>query len=450
MTQLRVALAVAARHLMVAAACAALACMAATGPAVAQTTVSGLSAVQLFEIAARAEAAQDAPTAETIYQALARDPDIEVRSEARFRHALLLTREKRPREAAVLLRAILDEKPDAQAVRLELAALLATLGDERAAYRELRQARAGGLPPDVVQMVDQFAGALRARKPYGASMELAFAPDSNINRATKADTLDTVIAPLQLSEDAQEQSGLGVRASGQVFVRPAIGKDLRFTARLSGVTNAYDQSAFNDALVSTQAGLEWTRGASRWSPSLGYSHRWYGGASYATTETAALNWRRQIGDRAQLEADLAAARARYEMNDLQDGEIYDASVSYERAFDERSGGSVSLSAQRQTARDPGYATLAGGLGVVYWREAFGATVYGTANVRLLESDARLGLFLDKRKETFWRLGAGATIRKLQFKGFSPIVRVSYERNTSTVGIYDYGRTAFDIGIARSF
>jgi hypothetical protein len=299
-------------------------------------------------------------------------------------------------------------------------------------------------------MVDQFAGALRARKPYGASLELALAPDSNINRATKADTLDTVIAPLQLSEDAQEQSGLGLRASGQVFVRPLIAKDLRLTARLSGETNTYDQSAFNDASVSAQAGLEWTRGASRWSPSIGQGYRWYGGAHYATTDTASLNWRRQIGERAQVETNLAAGRARSETNDLQDGEIYDASVSYERAFNERSGGSVSVSAQRQTAADPGYATRAGGIGAVYWREAFGATVSGTADVRLLTSDARLGLFLDRREETFWRLGAGATIRKLQFKGFSPVVRISYERNKSTVGIYDYSRTAFDLGIARSF
>ena len=416
----------------------------------AQTTLSGLSATQVFEIAARAEAANDVLTAETVYAALARNPDIDVRSEARFRHASLLAQAGRRREAAVLLRAILDEKPDAQAVRLELASLLATLGDERAAYRELRQARAGALPPDVARLVNQFAEALRARKPYGASIEFAVAPDSNINRATKADILDTVIAPLQLSEDAQQQSGVGLRLGGQLYARPRIGETLRLTTRLSGLTNLYDQAAFNDASAAAQVGLEWTRGPSRWSPSVGQGYRWYGGVSYATTDTATLNWRRQIGDKAQVEADVSLGRARYDLNTLQDGEIFDGSVTYERAFDARSGGYVTMSLQRQTARDPGYATKAGGVGLLYWREAFGATVYGSANVRVLTGDARLALFTHRREETLWRLGGGATFRRVQFKGFSPLLRLSYERNQSSVGIYDYSRKAIDFGIARSF
>lgn len=424
--------------------------MTAATPAWSQSAVTGLSAAQVFDVAARAEAAKDVATAEALYVALARDPDIDVRAEARFRHARLLMQEGRQRDAAVLLRAILDEKPDAQRVRLELASLLAAMGDERAAWRELRQARAGGLPPDVAQVVDQFAGALRARKPYGGSLELALAPDSNINRATKSDTLDTVIAPLQLSEDAQQQSGLGLRASGQIYARPSLGEATRLTARLSGMANVYDQAAFNDATASAQVGLEWTRGASRWSPTVGQSYRWFGGSHYATTDTVSVNWRRQVGDRAQVETDLNAGRARYELNALQDGDIFDGSVAYERAFDARSGGSITLSAQRQTARDPGYATKSGGVAVVYWREIMGATAFASANLRLLTGDARLALFTDRREETFWRVGAGATFRQIQIKGFSPVVRISYERNRSTVGLYDYGRTAFDFGITRAF
>lgn len=420
------------------------------GTANAQQTVSGLSAVQVFEVAAHAEQAGDLATALVAYEALSRDPDIEVRTEARFRRARVLVAQERLAEAATTLRAILDEKPDAQRVRLELANILALMGDERGAARLLRQVQTGALPQEVALAVDQFSNALRSRKPYGASLELALAPDSNINRATSASTLDTVIAPLQLSPDAQQQSGVGVRLGGQTYLRSDLSPSVRLTLRASTQANLYSSSAFNDTVGSLQVGLEKAGAKARWSPSFGQTYRWYGGAPYAVTDTASLNWRRALGQKAQLEAEIAAGSSRYKLNSLQDGELYDLSVSYERALSAKSGGSISLSAQRQTAEDPGYATRSGGLGLVYWREAGRATVFASGNVRSLTGDARLSLFTDRREETFWRASVGATVRQLQIKGFSPLVRLSHERNKSTVGLYDYNRNSVEFGLTRAF
>ena len=108
----------------------------------------------------------------------------------------MLEAQNRFADAAVLYRAILDEQPGAQRVRLQLARALLFAGDEGGAARALRQAQAGGLPPDVQQVVAQFQGALRAVQPVGGLLEVALAPSTNINRATRSNTLDTVIAPL--------------------------------------------------------------------------------------------------------------------------------------------------------------------------------------------------------------------------------------------------------------
>jgi len=43
-----------------------------------------------------------------------------------------------------------------------------------------------------------------------------------------------------------------------------------------------------------------------------------------------------------------------------------------------------------------------------------------------------------------------TMRKLTVAGFAPVFRVRYERNSSTVGIYDYKRLAGEVGITRAF
>src|SRR4029079_66127 len=71
--------------------------------------------------------------AQTILDLLVRDPDANIRSEARFRRALLLEADGRTEASAVLLRRILDEKPDATAVRLKLATVLQKLGHEDSA-----------------------------------------------------------------------------------------------------------------------------------------------------------------------------------------------------------------------------------------------------------------------------------------------------------------------------
>ena len=69
-----------------------------------------LTAAQLFQLADSARDAGDYVTAETAYRALAGNPDIELRSEARFRLAMMLADQmKRTRDAAVELRRILDE-----------------------------------------------------------------------------------------------------------------------------------------------------------------------------------------------------------------------------------------------------------------------------------------------------------------------------------------------------
>ncbi|MFN3946195.1 MAG: hypothetical protein ACK4K7_14810 [Allosphingosinicella sp.] len=61
--------------------------------------------------------------------------------------------------------------------------------------------------------------------------------------------------------------------------------------------------------------------------------------------------------------------------------------------------------------------------------------------RRTESDARLFLFPERRKEWLFTARSGATFRQLRVNGFAPTVRLTYERNAPTVGIYDYKRFA---------
>ena len=423
---------------------------AAAAPATAPAPSRELSAIEVFAVAERAQRAGHAEDAIRLYDALTQDRNADIRAEARFRKGMLLAALKRYREAALAFRTLLDEKPDAARVRLELARVLALMGDDSSARRELRQVQAAGLPEQVARTVGQFDAALRSHKRAGLNLEFALAPDTNINRATEDRTLDTVIAPLTLSRDARAQSGLGIHLSGNGYVKIPVGSGLSAVPRVDSLATLYGKSEFDDISTRVMIGLEVQRRHDRLSPSIGHSWRWYGKRSYTHTDVAQLDWIHVLGRRAQLTGSVSAATTDYQLNDLQDGKLYSVSAGIERALSARSGISITLNAARQTARDPGYATASGGVRLLGWRETGHTTLYASAALQRTEGDAALALFGERRREWFTSVRAGATLRGLAVHSFAPYVRIGYERNASSVALYDYRRFTSELGITRAF
>jgi hypothetical protein len=415
-----------------------------------RATVS-LSAAEVFAVADQARDAGDYATAETAYLALTQDPDLELRTEARFRLARMYAYQMdRKRDAAVLYRRILDDKPDAAPVRLELARVLAELGDYQGARRELRAVQAGALPPDVAQLVRFYANALSATKRLGGSVDLAIAPSSNINRATSSATLDTVIGDFELSEDAQAQSGVGLSLKGQGYARVPIGTKTDLLLRVNAAGDLYRESQFDDIALSVQAGPQFLIGRDRLALSLTAGHRWYGLDPYAAYYGVSGNWEHPVGDRSQLRIDASALREENAVNRLQDADRYTAAVTFDRAFTETTGGGVRLFASRDDARDPGYANTSGGGSAYVYREWQRTTIVANAAYRRLESDARLFLYPERRKDDNLDLSLSGTFRSLTVGSFAPLARIRYERNWSTVGIYDFDRFSVEFGVVSAF
>lgn len=446
------------RQIEVTFACTIAALLVATPPvatpvqaAAGAEAVSGLNAAQLFEAAERLLATEKTADAEILLQALTQDADPVVRNEARFRLARLREAQGRRTEAAVLLRRILDDEPDAARVRLELARLLFQIGDEAGARQQLRQAQGAGLPPDLVRIVDQFRSALRSRAPLGASIEVALAPDTNVNRATAQQTLEGGFFPIDLDEEARARSGIGVALNGQMYARFPIGGRLSILPRLSGAARLYSATRFNDISVDSRLGLERADStAGRLTISAGLERRWFGGRPLTRNALVAVDWLRPVSRTAQLTVNASATRQRFANNQAQNGGLYQLSLSYERALTQRTGISLTLSGSRQNATDAGYSNWSGGATALGYAEIGRTTAFASLGVRRLEADGPFFLFPEPRREWLLRSLVGATIRQLTIAGFSPVVRIVVERNKSTVGLFDYRRIAGEFGISRAF
>jgi hypothetical protein len=419
--------------------------------AVRSDTSMRLSPVQLFAFAAQEQAQGSYDTAETALRALTLNPDKALHNEARFRLALLLADHmKRPAEAAILLRHILDEQPDAAPVRLELARIDALLGRMGAAGRELRAAQASGLPGDVSRLVRFYQQALENQRPVGGSLEVALAPDSNVNRATRSPTLGTVVGDFSLSPDAPESSGVGAVVRGQAFARLPITTGLSLLGRLSGSANLYRAPEFDDVILAPQLGPELVSGPNRLSLSAGPIWRWYGGQPYSFSVAATANWQRAVGKRTQLRVDASFASVNNLRDSLESGDVWALAAGVDQAFSGRFGGGLQVSANRQTATDPGYATAGINVSDYLFREIGPATVTLNLSYGHLEADKRLLLFADRRIDNDYAASLAATLRKVRLKTFAPMIRLRYERNASSVQIYDYKRFSGEVGVAAAF
>ena len=410
-----------------------------------------VNAAQMFNIAEQLARRGETASAEKILAALASDPDSDVRLEARFRRSKLLQARGANVEAAVLLRQIVDNRPTAIPVRLELAQLLHKMGDTDSAWRQMRAAQSAGLPRDVARLVDRYSEALRAARPFGASLEIAMAPDSNINRATRSDLLGTVIGDFEIGDDSKAKSGIGLSLRSQVYRRFAPGGgDFSLLARVSGVADTYRRSEYNDMAVELSGGPEWRLGRDQLNLEFGAGQRWYGQKPFQRSARASVSLSHPFGGRTLARIVASAAKIDNRVNDLQDGRAYSAALSVERALTPTFGAIGTIAADRQDLKDPGYATTSWRAGLNLWRDLGRVTLSAGGEIGRTRADERLALFLDRRSDRYSKLSFGAAFRQLALGGFAPIARLTFERNRSSIAFYDYRRTRTEIGVVRAF
>ena len=426
--------------------------LAAMAPARAENVpAAAMSPAELFALADAARDRGDHVLAEKAYRALAGNPDVELRSEARFRLAMMLAdRMNRPRDAAVELRRILDEKPGAAGVRLELARMHARIGNLTAAAREVRAARAAGLPPEVEQLVRFFANALDSRKPFGANLEVALAPDTNVNRATRSETLGTVLGDFVIDPNARARSGIGASLRGQAYLRRPITPSADLLVRASADADLYARSRFDDIQLSVQAGPQIRSGSDRLSVAALVGWRWFGLAPFSFSWGGTANWQHPLGRRGQLRVDGSVLREENRVVAIRSATRYSVATAVERSVSARFGVGGQVTGFREVAGDPAFSLTGGSLTPYAFREIGRTTAVVQLGYQQLRADARAFIYPRKRRDDRLSASLSATFRALTIGTFAPFSRLRIERNRSTVGIFDFNRIAAEFGLTAAF
>jgi len=425
---------------------------AAPDPCSPQQNCQQLTAAQMFDAADQLAAQGNLPGAAELLEALTQDPHPELRAEARFRLAAVREKLGDLEGAAQTLRELLAEQPGANPARLELARILSRLGETKEAKAQLAAAQAWGLPPEVEQNVRRFASALRTTrtaKKRGLTVELTTGPDSNVNRSTGSQFIDTIIAPFELDADARRQSALGFSGSVRGYSRDRIGgvtllSDAGLRADLS------TKPQFNDVQLVLDSGPQAILGQTHIRPAVLYERRWFGGDAYSTGVGGQFELLAPLGAKTQLGLAGAHVRQTTAKNSGQDGWRTALSADLTRGLGAGTSARVSLRYGALNASvNPESLRQVGG-GFLLAHEARPLTLFGEVDYTRTHGIEPLFLFGKTRHDQRWDVIAGAIFNRASFSGFTPLMRVTHSDSSANIVLYDYRRTRLDVGITRSF
>ncbi|HEY7005070.1 MAG TPA: surface lipoprotein assembly modifier, partial [Sphingomicrobium sp.] len=341
------------------------------------------------------------------------------------------------------------EQPDANRARLELARILGRMGEAKEAQAELAQAEKLGLPPEVEQNVRRFSATLHAPDRRGLTIELAAGPDTNINRSTSSQFIDTIIAPFELDADARQFPGAGVSGSAQAYSRDRIGGiELLSDALIRA--DLYDQSRFDDVQLVLDSGPDVTLGTVSVRPAAVYERRWFGNRLFSSGIGGDLDATLRFSAQWQLGLSTSRVRQNIDRNGDQDGWRTFLGADLFHAFGGNMLARTSLRYGRLDARARPESLRQFSGGVLLARETKPVTVFGELDYTWTHGIEPIFLFGKTRRDQRWDLTGGVILNAAQIVGFSPLIRVTHTDSSANIALFDYRRTRFDFGVTRSF
>ncbi len=381
-------------------------------------------------------------TAAAPVDALAQDRRVQIDLAQVLEQARAAFREGDLERAIGLYRVVVQFDPDNRIARIELSFALAALGDRERAARLLQDLDTEGLDPDVIAAIGQIVGPERFNLFVIPEVFL----DTNINGQTTDATVDTVFGPIVLDDNALGRDGFGYGlTAGGVYRVPGV---VPATVTAGVRVLDFEQTRDDEARIFSTVSFGIDLGRVDLLPSASGAYRFRDGDRYEAEISAGLAVpmdlrpvRNTIGVRA------ARIFGQGEFEDLRDREIYEFYDTVSVGFSDIA---VQLEGrffredwqQADTFDNDGFIV---GLDTILVRVPWvQPTVGGSFTYRDFENV--FPLFGVKRLDREYEGHIELLFREIDVFGSNPFVRYEYTDIESNIGLFDFDRHEFLIGV----
>ncbi len=351
------------------------------------------------------------------------------------------------------------------AASLISAQALSSMGRKTSAQIWLRRASDYASTPGQKTQLRRDFNYVRATNPWRVDLSFGVNPSSNVNGGSSKDTITLFGLPFTLSEDAKALSGFQAFATADISYRL---KETQRSQTWLGFQAYHRETwltdAAKDAAPTAKGGdFRYTSAAltfkhqhvlsnkgTRLDLSARLGRNWYGGAPLSDFASlgADLHWRLPSGKRLSL-------RTRFDLQDHLDSDTPNTFV-----------GSVGLRyslpalGQRWTFSSDYQQSVSDNLFREYNELRAGVDV--TLGKPIAGMSISMGLQASKRSydvsryasagrhDTSFEANAAATLSKLDYLGFSPVVSLRHRQTNSNVSLYSSTETAVGLSLSSNF
>lgn len=355
-------------------------------------------------------------------------------------------------EALEFLEDALSIDPDFTPARLQLADLYLRDGDRRKAdYHLTVILRDTRLDTETTGNIDTILDRIRDEDRLSFTISAAILPQTNVTKRARLDTVTIADTNLELSEDAQAQSGFGGFLVGSATYQPVIADQWRGRLSASGSARIYENDALNEIQIGGEAGVMRLLSDGSLRAGVRASRLFFGGEGFRWTVGPTLGWQKDLSPRSRASMNLEVERRVHDESSFRDGYRFSMRGVATHAPDIKTLLELNASAEFVTAKALDESGPRASIGGAVTRGFDGGLVLtlglNAAMDRRAGNDA---FFAERRRDVLVSASASVLHRRVRYAGFAPFLEYGFERNISTIPFYDFSNHRLGLGVTRRF
>lgn len=379
-----------------------------------------------------------------------------------FYYGVAAIRTGRVHEGVFALERVIARRPGFARARLELARGYFLLEEDRRAREHFEAALAQEPPAPVAATIEDYLQAMRRRADRYSTvvrghLEIGGGYDTNVNSATSADTVDSVLGPLVLDDAGKAREDAFTRLAGGVEVSRPVSGNATVFAMAGGESRAHpDEDDFDIGRVDGRVGTVLHGARTRTTLALRAQRFYVAGESYQDLVGVSADLRYRLSGALAAHGGIQIAQLGYEDQEVRDSTLSLLSAGLTRVWGGQRlrpvGSVVAFGGSERAEEDAGEAIvdrdLLGINGLLRLRLAPDWDLTGRAQYRRSEYAEEQPIFGTAREDDYYELGLDLAWEPSAAWRVGPSLR--HSENDANIEVHAFERTVLELRARYSF